>query len=237
MTEQAKAALIIAASSGIGAACARELAARGHRVAVMARSEAVEAVATETGGLAIRGDYTEPGTIEAAVTRTADAFGRLDVLVNSAGHGAKGAMTELTEADYARGFDLYFYNVVRSAQAALPVMRAAGGGSIVNISSSDPAEPSPRFPTSMVARAALATWVKLWSAEAARDGVRINNVLPGFTVEDPSAIPAEQTSYIPLGRPSSQVDIARAVAFLASADAASITGQSLRVDGGSTRSV
>ncbi|WP_329254680.1 SDR family oxidoreductase [Actinoallomurus sp. NBC_01490] len=237
MTEQARAALVIAASGGIGAACARELAARGYRVAVMARSEAVDTLATEIDGLAVRGDYTAPGAIEAAVARAADAFGRLEVLVNSAGHGPKGAMTELTEADYARGFELYFYNVVRSAQAALPVMRTQGGGSIVNISSSTPTEPSPMFPTSMVARAAMATWVKLWSAEAARDGVRINNVLPGFTVADPSAIPAERVSHIPLGRPAGHGDVARTVAFLASDDAAYITGQSLRVDGGSTRSV
>lgn len=230
-------ALILAAGSGIGASAARALAARGDHVTLLARSEGVRRVASALGGTAIVGDYTEPGVIESAVEQVVEAHGRLDVLVVSAGHGPKGAMTELGEDDLAHGFDLYFYNVVRACQAALGPMRAQGGGVIVNVSSSSPSEPSPRFPTSMVARAAMTTWTKLWSAEVAADGVRLNNVLPGYTVADPSSVPAEWVSGIPAGRPASYDEVGGVIAFLVSDAAASIVGQNIRVDGGSTRSV
>ena len=232
-----KSALVIAGSSGIGAAAARALTNDGCRVAVLARSDKVEAVAAEIGGLPIRGDYTEPGVIEEAVAEVVATWGRLDVVVVSAGHGAKGSMTELGVDDFAVGFDLYFYNVVRAAQAALPHMKAQGGGAIVNVSSASPTEPSPRFPTSMVARAAMTTWTKLFSVEVAADGVRVNNVLPGYTVADPSVVPAEWTATIPAGRAASYDEVGRVIAFLASDDAAYITGENLKVDGGFTRSV
>ncbi|KAB2976094.1 SDR family oxidoreductase [Streptomyces sp. SS1-1] len=236
MTATPPTALVIAGSSGIGAASARELAARGHRVAVLARGEGAVALAEELGGLAIRGDYTQAGVVEEAVERVVSLWGRLDVLVNSAGHGPKGKLQELTDDDWATGFDLYFYNVVRACRAALAPMRAQGGGSIVNISSASPAEPSPRFPTSMVARAAMTTWTKLWADEVAADGIRVNNVLPGYTVADPETVPDAWTSAIPLGRAAAYQEVARTVAFVA-CDATYTTGQNLRVDGGLTRGV
>lgn len=236
MTEAGPTALVIAGSTGIGAASARELAARGHRVAVLARGEGADALAGELGGLALRGDYTRPGVVEGAVERVLSAWARLDVLVNSAGHGPQGTLEELTEEDWATGFDLYFYHVVRACRAALAPMRAQGGGSIVNISSASPSEPSPRFPTSMVARAAMTTWTKLWADEVAGDGIRVNNVLPGYTVAAPEAVPAAWTANIPLGRAAAYQEVARAVAYVA-CDATYTTGQNLRVDGGLTRGV
>jgi NAD(P)-dependent dehydrogenase (short-subunit alcohol dehydrogenase family) len=232
-----RSALVVGGSSGIGAAAARALARDGHRVAVLARSEKTDAVAEEIGGLAIRGDYTAAGVIEDAVAQVVATWGRLDVVVLSGGHGPKGSMTELGVDDFAAGFDLYFYNVVRAAHAALPHMRAQGGGAIVSVSSASPTEPSPRFPTSMVARAAMTTWTKLFSTEVAADGVRVNNVLPGYTVADPAAVPAEWTATIPAGRAASYDEVGRVIAFLASDDAAYITGENLKVDGGFTRSV
>lgn len=238
MTETTgKVALVIAASQGIGAACARELAARGHHVAVMARSEALHEVAAEIDGLAVVGDYREEGAVERAVAAVVERWGRLDVLVNNAGHGPKGFVAELTDDELAEGFDVYFYGAVRATRAALPVMRGQGGGAIVNIASAHPSEPSERFPTSMIARASLLTWAKLLSREIAPDGVRINNVLPGFTVADPAEVPSEWTAAIPLGRAAAQTEIAKVVGFLASDDASYVTGQSIKADGGSTRSV
>jgi NAD(P)-dependent dehydrogenase (short-subunit alcohol dehydrogenase family) len=232
-----KSALVIAGSSGIGAAAARALTEAGYHVSVVARSEKVEHLAHSIGGTAIRGDYTQPGVIEEAIADVVARTGRIDVVVTSAGHGAKGTLTELSADDFAAGFDLYFYNVLRAAKAAQPHMQAQGGGALINVSSASPTEPSPRFPTSMVARAAMTTWTKLFASEVAPQGIRVNNVLPGYTVEDPATVPAEWTASIPAGRAASYNEVGRIIAFLASDDAAYITGENLKVDGGLTRSV
>lgn len=232
-----KTALVVAASRGIGAACAQELAQRGFRVAVMARSETVFDVAAGINGLAVLGDYQSPGSLEDAVTQVIEKWGRLDVLINNAGHGPKGLVANLSDEDLEAGFEVYFKGAVRATRAALPHMRAQGEGSIINIASAHPSEPSERFPTSMIARAALLTWAKLLSREIAPEGVRINNVLPGFTVEDPAEVPVEWTAGIPLRRAAARGEIAKVVAFLASEDSSYVTGESIKVDGGSTRSV
>lgn len=237
MTSTAPSALVIAGSSGIGAAAARALAQAGHQVTVLARSQKADEVAASIGGTAIRGDYTAPGVIESAVDDVVARCGRLDVVVTSGGHGPKGALTELTADDFAAGFDLYFYNVLRAAKAAQPHMQAQGGGALINVSSASPTEPSPRFPTSMVARAAMTTWTKLFATEVAGQGIRVNNVLPGYTVADPATVPAEWTASIPAGRAAAYDEVGRVIAFLASDDAAYITGENLKIDGGLTRSV
>lgn len=235
---QQRTALVIAGTKGIGGAVAERLAAMGQRVAVMGRdTEACHAIAERIGGIAIAGDYTEPGTVTAAVNQVARETGRLDILVNGAGHGPKGSLTELTRHDWEAGFNIYFHHVVEACQAARPQMTEQGGGSIVNISSSAPWEPSPRFPTSMVARAALTTWVKLWSHEVAGSGIRVNNVLPGYTVADPAEVPQEWTQAIPLQRAGSCAEVASLVAYLTTDEAAYITGQNFRIDGGISRSI
>ena len=142
-------------------------------------------------------------------------FGRIDVLVNSAGHGPRAPIAEITDEVWHQGFDIYFLSAVRPIRAVTPILEKQGsGGSIINITTFATFEPDPIFPTSAVARAGLAVFNKLYADKYAAQGIRINNVLPG-TVEE----------------------IAGTIAFLASDAAGYITGQNLRVDGGVTRSV
>ncbi|CAC9216112.1 2-dehydro-3-deoxy-D-gluconate 5-dehydrogenase [Comamonas aquatica] len=107
-------------------------------------------------------------------------WGRVDVLVNSAGKGPRAPVLELTDADWHAGMDAYLLNVVRAARCVTPIMVQQGGGAIVNISSAWAFEPVDLFPTSAVARAGLASFTKLFVDEYARHNVRMNNVLPGW---------------------------------------------------------
>jgi NAD(P)-dependent dehydrogenase (short-subunit alcohol dehydrogenase family) len=123
---------------------------------------------------------------------------------------------------------------IRVARLVTPHFRAAGGGSLVAISSYAAFEPEPDFPMSML-RPALSAYLKLYADQHAADGIRANAVLPGFTDSLPEK--ADRRARIPMGRYGTVAEIAAALAFLVSAEASYITGQSLRVDGGVTRSV
>ncbi|HYD96617.1 MAG TPA: SDR family oxidoreductase [Noviherbaspirillum sp.] len=230
-----KVALVTAASRGMGAACARELAARGYRLVLMSRSADVDALAAELGAHALQGSSDNAGDLERLVALALQNHGRIDAVVNNTGHPKKGPLLELSDADWHAGLDLLLLNVVRIARLVTPVMRKQGGGAIVNISTFAAYEPSARFPVSATLRAALGSFTKIYADEVARDNIRINNVLPGYvdSIEQNEATIAQ----IPMGRQGKKEEIAKTVAFLLSADAGYITGQNLRVDGGITRSV
>ena len=132
---------------------------------------------------------------------------------------------------------MYLLNVIRMTRIVTPHMVTAGGGAIVNVSTSSPFEPNPNYPVSGTFRAALGTFTKLYSDEYGPSGIRMNNVLPGFTKEDPSTVPGEWTTRIPLRRAASTKEVARVIRFLASEESSYITGQTIRVDGGASRSV
>ncbi len=226
-------AIITASSSGIGAACARELATRGHRVVLMARSQVVETLAATLGGKGVRGDVANAADLERLVTTTLDSYGRIDVLVNNTGHVAKGDLLSIPDTGWEEGLALLLLNVVRLARLVVPVMTQQGGGAIVNISSLWAAQPHLDAPVSSVFRAGLGAFTKLFADRYGPVGIRMNCVLPGFVEEaNPEFVAAT-----PLGRPATPEEVGRVVAFLASSDASYITGQSLRVDGGLTRSV
>ena len=230
-----KVAVITAGGSGMGAAAARRLAADGYEIAVLSSSGKGEALANEFGGFGVTGSNQSNDDLARLVDGAVDRWGRIDVLVNSAGHGPKGPLLELTDEDWHLGFDTYFMNVVRPTRLVTPVMRQQGGGSIVNISTAWALEPSPKFPTSGAARAALTSFTKLFADQYAPENTRMNNVLPGYT--DSLDLPDALLEEIPMGRFGRAEEIAATVAFLASEGGAYITGQNIRVDGGIMRSV
>jgi NAD(P)-dependent dehydrogenase (short-subunit alcohol dehydrogenase family) len=234
MTER-KVAIVTAAGRGMGAAIARELVANEYRVALMSNGGGALALAKELGGIGLTGSVTEPSDLEALVNRTVDAHGRVDAVVNNTGHPPTGPLLEIADTDWHLGLDLVMLNVVRMARLVTPIMQGQGGGAIVNISTVAAIEPNPSFPVSSSLRAALASFTKMYADHYAKDGIRMNNILPGFVDSYPES--EESLRRIPMGRYASVGEIAKATLFLLSADGGYITGQNIRVDGGITRSV
>ncbi|WP_456307078.1 SDR family oxidoreductase [Neoroseomonas terrae] len=235
MMAAVKVALVTAGGSGMGAAAARRLASDGFAVGILSSSGKGEALAAELGGIGVTGSNQSNDDLKRLVDAAMARWGRIDVLVNSAGHGPRGPVLDLTDEDWHRGLDVYFMNVVRPTRLVAPVMVAQKGGAIINISTFAAFEPDPAFPTSGVFRAGLAAYAKLFADRYAADNVRMNNLLPGFI--DSLPVRQERLPAIPMGRYGRVEEIAATVGFLASDGAGYITGQNLRVDGGITRSV
>jgi NAD(P)-dependent dehydrogenase (short-subunit alcohol dehydrogenase family) len=227
--------VVTAAGSGMGAACARELAQRGYRVALMSPSGKAEDLAADLGGFGLAGSVTEVGDLESLVGEALDRYGRIDGVVNSTGHPPSGDILDLTDDEWHETLDLIVLNVVRIARLVTPTMISLGRGAIVNISTFSAFEPSPTFPLSSSLRAALAGFTKLYSDRYAAVDIRMNNILPGFI--ESFEIDEQTLHSIPMQRQGSLAEIAKTAAFLLSDDAGYITGQNIRVDGGITRSV
>ena len=230
-----KVAVVTAGGSGMGAATARRLAADGYRVAILSSSGKGEALAAELGGIGVTGSNQSQDDLRRLVDLTMERWGRIDALVNSAGHGPRAPVLELSDEDWHRGMDVYFLSAVRPARLVTPIMQAQKSGAIVNISTFAAFEPDPVFPTSGVFRAGLAAYAKLFADRYAAENIRMNNVLPGFIDSLPEK--AEFRGRIPMGRYGRSEEVAATIAFLVSDGGGYITGQNLRVDGGITRSV
>jgi NAD(P)-dependent dehydrogenase (short-subunit alcohol dehydrogenase family) len=226
-------ALITAGGSGIGAGAARRLAADGFHIGVLSSSGKGEALASELGGLGITGSNQSDDDLKRLVDGAMTRWGRIDALVNSAGHGPRAPVLELTDEQWHTGMDVYFLNVVRPTRLVTPIMQSQGRGAIVNISTFAAFEPDPVFPTSAVFRAGLASFTKLYADRYATDNIRMNNVLPGFIDSLPEQ--EELRERIPMGRYGRVDEVSELVSLLASDRAAYITGQNIRIDGGITR--
>ncbi|MHA6324110.1 SDR family oxidoreductase [Roseivivax sp. CAU 1753] len=230
-----KVALITAGGSGIGAGAAKRLAADGFRIGILSSSGKGEALAQDLGGYGLTGSNQSAEDLARLVDGAVDRWGRVDVLVNSAGHGPKGDILALTDEDWHAGLDVYLLNVIRPTRLVTPIMAAQGGGTIINISTFAAFEPDPLFPTSGIFRAGLAGFAKLYADKYAAQNIRMNNVLPGFIDSLPET--EERRSRIPMGRYGKEDEVSSLIGWLASEGAGYVTGQNWRIDGGLTRGV
>ncbi len=228
-------AMVIAGGSGMGAAAARRLAEDCFAVAILSSSGKGEALAKELGGLGLTGSNRSSEDIGRLVDAAMARWGRIDVLVNSAGHGPRAPILEITDEQWHAGLDTYLMNVIRATRLVAPVMVQQKSGAIINISTAWAFEPAAQFPTSAVARAGLAAYTKIFADTYAADNVRMNNVLPGWIDSLPAT--EERRQSVPMKRYGTTEEVAATISFLASDGAGYITGQNIRVDGGLTRSL
>ena len=230
-----KVAIVTAAGRGMGAAIARELAAGGYALALLSPSGAAEKLAEELGAIGLTGSVTEPADLKRLVDATLGRHERIDAVVNNTGGVPKGELLDHDDEVWHASLDMVLLNVVRMARLVTPVMRAQGGGAIVNISTYSAFEPSLDYPVSSTLRAGLGSFAKLYAERYAADNIRMNNILPGFIDSLPHG--EDKAVKTPMRRIGTVAEIARTAAFLLGDGAGYITGQNLRVDGGLTRGV
>ena len=230
-----KIAAFIASGTGMGADAAKHLHSKGYDIAIMSSSGKGEKLANQLGGLGFTGSNLISKDINYFIEKVYKNFGKIDVLVNSAGHGPKGEILEINDEEWLRGMEVYFLNVVRASRAITPIMQKQKNGSIINISTFAIFEPEESFPTSGVFRSGLSSFTKIYSNKYAKDNIRMNNILPGFI--DSLPLKEDFLKRIPLNRYGKVSEISAVVEMLASEGGGYITGQNIRVDGGITRSV
>lgn len=234
MTEE-KVALITAGGSGMGADAARRLAQDGFKIGILSSSGKGQALGHQLGGFGVTGSNRSTDDLKTLVDGAIERWGRIDVLVNSAGHGPKGPVLEISDDDWHEGMEFYLLNVIRPARLVTPHMQAQRAGTIINISTFAAFEPDPLFPTSGVFRAGLAAFTKLFADKYAAENIRMNNVLPGFIDSLPET--EDRRARIPMGRYGHADEVSSLISWLASDQGGYMTGQNLRIDGGLTRAV
>lgn len=225
-----KVALVTAGGSGMGAHVAQRLAQDGYTVGILSSSGRGEALANQLGGFGVTGSNQSNEDLKRLVDKALDKYGRIDAVVNSAGHGQRGVIAEISDEQWFDAFNIYFMNVVRTSRLVIPTMLNQKHGSIVNISAYGALQPSPLFPTSSVIRAALSNYVKLSAQTYAKDNIRMNNVLPGFI--NSMDLDREWLDRIPMGRFGEMQEVSSLISLLVSDVGAYITGQDILIDGG-----
>lgn len=232
MTE--KVCLITGGGRGIGAGVAREMHARGYRLALMSPSESCEVLAAELGGVARRGVAQSGDDVQGIVDLAMRSYGRIDAVLTHTGHPPKGDLLEISDGNWDLAHEMILKFVIRMARLVTPVMERQGGGSIVNVTTYAVFEPSLWFPASCVYRAGLASFTKMYADRYGPSGIRMNCLAPGFTDSLDVGKYGELAALKRIGTVQEQ---ARAAAFLLTDESSYITGQTLRVDGGVTRSI
>lgn len=229
-----KVCIITGAGRGIGAAIAREMAARGYALALMSPSENCEKLAAELGGVAQRGVAQSEEDQQALVALALRSYGRIDAVLNHTGHPPKGDLLSIPDEGWALAHEMIVTSVIRMARLVTPVMETQKSGAIVNVTTYASHEPSLLFPASCTYRAAVSSFTKLYADRYGPAGIRMNCLAPGFTDSLDVGRFAEQTALKRIARVDEQ---AKAAAFLLTDESSYITGQTLRVDGGLTRHV
>ena len=158
-----KIAVVTAGGSGMGAAAARRLHADGYKVAILSSSGKGEDLASELDGFGVTGSNQSNDDLKRLIEGTMERWGRIDVLVNSAGHGPRAPIVEITDEQWHAGLDVYLMNVIRPTRLVTPIMTAQNSGAIINVSTAWTFEPSAMFPTSGVFRAGLAAYTKIFA--------------------------------------------------------------------------
>ncbi|MEU6004444.1 SDR family oxidoreductase [Streptomyces sp. NPDC047197] len=228
-------AIVTAAGSGIGRGIATELAEAGYRLSLLDIDPAIGDFARELGAIATVGSLTAPDDLARLVDTTLGSYGRIDAVVNGAGHARNDALLAVTDQDWHDGLDMLLLSVVRMARLVTPHMEAAGKGAFVNLSSYTAFEPMGIIPVNSALRSALTSFTKLYADQYAAKGIRMNSLMPGYVdswPEDPDFL-----ARIPAGRYATTREIGKLARFLVADDAAYVNGESIRIDGGAARSL
>ena len=226
-----KVAIVTASSRGIGAGCAKELATRGYKVSLLARSPSVLDLANSLGGIALRGSMTKLDDLKALVQSTLDRWGRIDAVVMSFGDPPRPDLLEISDQVWMENFEMLYLSVVRLARLVTEPMQRQGGGAIVNISACDSQEPELGTPFSGTLRAAMEGFTKLYAKRYRGDRIRMNSVAPYFVADSLEELEGWTVPEdLMWGRPATHAELAKVVAFLISDEAKFVTGTTLKVD-------
>jgi 3-oxoacyl-[acyl-carrier protein] reductase len=254
-------AIVGGSSKGMGKATALALAREGVNVTICARhSDQLERTAAEIGAatssqqvLAVVADLSKQADIERLVADTTRRWGQVDIVVNNVGGPPPGLAAEMTDEQWHDGFELTFFSAVRLSHLVIPVMRQRKWGRIINLLSMAIKEPEDNLAISTVARTAVAAYAKILALEVAKDGITVNNVLPGsietdrlqvvaemqarFHGRDPAHGMDDRRGHVAAGRFGRPEEMADLISFLASERGGFITGTSVLIDGGQIRAV